>query len=117
MVYRIYTKGENIDAEFGCLLDFTRFTREFGKALNIAKECVSMIDMGYVVVEEDGDPVHCVKKTSKGAKRVEIPRCSRCNASLLDIEDLVEGMGFTWVGPVDDPEDLCDVCACDMGVY
>jgi hypothetical protein len=117
MVYRIYTKGENIDAEFGCLLDFTRFTREFGKALKIAKECVSMIDEGYVIVEQDGDPIHCVKKTSKGAKRVEIPRCSRCNVSLLYIEDVVEGMDYSTVGPIDDPKDLCDVCASDMGIY
>lgn len=62
MVYKIHTRGENIDAEFGQPLDFTRiFKGKYGDALKVAEECLSLLDIGYVVVEAD-KPVYMASK-------------------------------------------------------
>jgi hypothetical protein len=110
MVYKIHTAGENIDAEFGQPLNFTRFFKgQYGGALTIAEECLKLFDIGQVVIKEDDKPVFVAVKHHKDISRIEIPRCHRCGVALVDID-------FVKVGPIDNRVTMCEVCADDMGI-
>ncbi len=116
MVYKIHTRGENIDAEFGQPLNFTRFFKgQYGEALKVADECLRLLDIGKVVMEEDDKPVYVAVKDLNQTEKIEVPECHRCSVPLVDMEDL-ELMDSVSVGAIDDSVELCDVCADDMGV-
>jgi hypothetical protein len=73
MVYHIYTKGENIDAEFGQMLNFTRILKgKYSSALKAAEECLSLLHIGYVFVEQDGKPVYMATKDLDTIERKEV---------------------------------------------
>jgi hypothetical protein len=110
MVYKIHTAGENIDAEFGQPLNYTRvFKGQYGGALKVAEECLRLLDMGQVVVKEDDKPVFVAVKNLDNISRIEIPECHRCGVALVDIDSVK-------VGPIDNTIQMCEVCADDMGI-
>ena len=75
MVYKLYIDGENIDAEYGQPITFSKtFVGVYGRALQQADELLKLIDFGSVTVLENGlderKPVYvAVKKFNRITKK------------------------------------------------